>query len=259
MIPLSQLGKRAGRMVIDNSPAILSSAAIAGVATTAVLAAKGGIKAAEILRNEAEEGYLDYEASKNELLKQQFQLTWKCYIPAVAAGAVTVACVVGSQQISSKRQAAALGLYTLSETAFREYKEKVVEQIGANKEQKVRDEVAQDRVTKTAPKSEIVIVEDGDILCVDLMTNTYFKSNMEKLRRAMNDVNQMILSGDMYASHNDFLNRIGLESNGMGEQIGWNIDNLIDLTFSSVLSPEGKPCLAFGYAKMPKADYHKFG
>lgn len=246
-------------MVIDNSPAILTAAAVAGVASTAVLAAKGSFKAAEILRNEAEEGFLNYEEPRNEILKQQLQLTWKCYIPAAATGAATIAFVIGAQQIASKRQAAALSLYALSETAFKEYKDKVVEQIGVNKEQKVRDEVAQDRVNKTAPKSDIIIVEDGDILCVDLMTNTYFKSNMEKLRRAMNDVNQMILSGDMYASHNDFLNRIGLESNGMGEQIGWNIDNLIDLTFSSVLSPEGKPCLAFGYAKMPKADYHKFG
>lgn len=256
MIPLSQLSKRAGRLVIDNSPAILTSAAVAGVVSTAVLAAQGSFKAAEIINAH------NRELDISDLYmppKEKAELVWKCYIPAAAAGAVTIAFIVGAQHISSRRQAAALSLYALSETAFREYKDKVVEQIGAKKEEHIRDEVAQDRVTKSHPKAEVIIVEDGDILCMDLMNNTYFKSNVEKMRRAMNDVNQMILSGDMYASHNDFLNRLGLESNGMGELVGWNIDNLIDLQFSAVLSPDGKPCVAMGYAKYPIRDYHKFG
>lgn len=253
MIPLSQLTKRAGRLVIDNSPAILTSAAVAGVVSTAVLAAQGSFKAAEILRGNDRDQWPVNDP------KEQFAATWKCYIPAAATSVATIAFIVGAQHISSRRQAAALSLYALSETAFREYKDKVVEQLGAKKEEKVRDEIAQDRVTKTQSKTDIIIIEEGDVLCVDLMNNTYFKSNMEKLRRAMNDVNQMILSGDMYASHNDFLNRIGLESTGMGELVGWNIDNLIDLQFSSVLTPDGKAAVAFGYSKYPVRDYHKFG
>lgn len=249
MIPLSQISRRAGKMITDNSPVILSSAAVAGVLSTAILAAKGSFKAAHILENQ----------DPTAPIKEQAELIWKCYIPAAATGVATIACIIGAQQISSKRQAAALGLYTLSETAFKEYKDKVVEQIGVNKEQKVRDEIVQDRVTETAPSSTVVIVEEGDVLCVELMTNTYFRSNKHKIERAAIDVNQMIQTGDMYASHNDFLNRLGLESNGMGEQVGWSIENLIELQFSSALSPDGTPCLAFGYSNFPKVDYHKFG
>jgi len=187
------------------------------------------------------------------------KMVWKLYIPAAATGAATIAFVIGANHISSRRHAAALSLYTLSETAFKEYKDKVVEQIGVNKEQKVRDDLVQDRVSKSAPNATVVIVEEGDVLCVELMTNTYFKSNKQKIERAAIDVNQMIQTGDMYASHNDFLNRLGLESNGMGEQVGWSIENLIELQFSSALAPDGTPCLAFGYSNFPKVDYHKFG
>lgn len=249
MIPLSQVARRAGKLVTDNSPAILTSAAVAGVLSTAVLAAKGSFKASHILEDQ----------DPTAPVKEKAQLVWKCYIPAAATGAATIAFVIGANHISSRRHAAALSLYTLSETAFKEYKDKVVEQIGANKEQKVRDEVVQDRVTKSPPSSTVVVVEEGDVLCVELMTNTYFKSNKQKIERAAIDVNQMIQTGDMYASHNDFLNRLGLESNGMGEQVGWSIENLIELQFSSALSPDGKPCLAFGYSNFPKVDYHKFG
>lgn len=256
MIPLTQLGRRVGKLVTDNSPAIMTAAGVAGVVTTAVLAGKGTVKADYILTEEQALHHNWYQ----EKAAQPFgklRMTWKCYIPATAAGAATIAFIIGAQSISSKRQAAALSLYTLSETAFKEYKDKVVEQIGINKEQKVRDEIVQDRVNRN-PSSEVIIVEDGDVLCMELMSSRYFKSNMEKLRRAQNDLNQMILGGDMYASHNDFLGMIGLESNGYGEQVGWNIDNLIDLQFSAVMSADGKPCIGVGYATFPKESFHKF-
>lgn len=252
MIPLAQLSKRAGRLVVDNSPAILTSAAVAGVLSTAVLAAKGSFKAAHILENE----------DPHETVKEQAQRVWKCYIPAAITGSATIAFVIGANHISSKRAAAALSLYSLSETALREYKDKVVEQIGANKEQKIRDEVAQDRVTKTAPaavptSTEVVIVGKS-VLCMELMSGRYFRSDVESIRKAQNDFNQMVLS-DFSAPHNDFLNMIGLESSGYGEEVGWNIDNLIEIQFSTVMTPEGEPCLAIGYATWPKDNYHKIG
>lgn len=246
-------------MVIDNSPAILTAAAVAGVASTAVLAATGSFKAAEIINDH------NRERDVSDLYlppKEIAELTWKCYIPAAATGAATIAFIIGAQQIASKRQAAALSLYALSETAFKEYKDKVVEQIGVNKEQKVRDEVAQDRVNKTppppVPASTEVIIVGKSVLCMELMSGRYFRSDVETIRKAQNDFNQMVLN-DFSASHNDFLNMIGLESSGYGEEVGWNIDNLIDIQFSTVMTPEGEPCLAIGYANWPKEDYHKIG
>jgi hypothetical protein len=254
MHQIANVAKRLGKTVSDNSPAILTATAVAGVVTTAFLTGKASIKAAEELRYQE----LQNETSYKGFPKEQFQFVWKLYIPAVLSGASTIACIVAANQIGSRRNAALLSAYSLTDTAFREYKEKVFEQLGAGKEQKVRDEIAQDRVTKDPPKPEIMIVGKGDVLCMELMSGRYFKSNMEAIRKAQNDLNQMVLN-DMYASHNDFLNLIGLESNGYGEEVGWNIDNLIDVQFSAVLTPEGEPCIAIGYAKFPRVNFHKIG
>lgn len=241
----SSLAKRLGKTLSDNSPVILTAAGVAGVLTTAVLTGKAVLKADQIL----------WEAQETDELKQ-FELVWQCYIPPAIAATGTIAAIIGAQHISNRRSAALMSLYSLTDTAFREYKDKVVEQIGENKEQKVRDSVAQDRVEKNPPTREVLLVGSGDVLCYETMTGRYFHSNMENLRRAENDINRQI-NQDMYASLNEFWNLVGIPSTGYGDLVGWNLDTPLDLQFTSVLSENSMPALAVGYAKMPKEKYDK--
>jgi hypothetical protein len=247
---LSNLLKRSSNFVSDNSPVILTATAVAGVLTTAILSGRAAVKAADILRVEEAYRELDFEPS----LKEQLELTWKCYIPPVLVASSTIAAIIGATHISSRRTATALGLYSLTDTAFREYKDKVVEQIGAGKEQKVRDSVAQDRVKAIPPSNEIIIIE-GEVLCCELWTMRYFKSTQEKIRRAENDINAEI-NNNMYASLTDFYNLIGLPSTAESDNVGWNIDRRLDIQFTTILS-EGKPMLALCYDKAPTMDFHK--
>ena len=108
--------------------------------------------------------------------------------------------------------AALAALYSLSETAFREYKEKVVEEIGRNKELKVRDSIAQDRVT-TNPVGDrtIIFTGNGEVLCYDALCDRYFKSSAEKIRQQVLELNED-LRNDMWLDLNDLYYAIGLPS-----------------------------------------------
>lgn len=244
--------RQAGRLISDNSPAILTATAVAGVLSTAVLATKATINVTRRLDNE--------HAGEVHLLplKTVVEEVWKDYIPAAAVGAATIACIIGANTISTRRNAALISVYSITESAFKDYQEKVRSQIGERQEQKVRDTIAQDRVANDPDSKEVVIFGTGEVLCYDLYTGRYFTSTMETLRKAQNDLNAKIIS-DMYASQNDFYTFANLPRVTYGDEVGWNIDHLLELDFSSVLSTDGKPCLAIGFRELPTAGYHKFG
>jgi hypothetical protein len=62
--------------------------------------------------------------------KEKAKVVWKLYIPAGLSGAITVGCIISATRINSKRAAAAYSSLSVSEKAFDEYREKVVERLG---------------------------------------------------------------------------------------------------------------------------------
>ena len=245
------------KWLTSNSPVILSSTAIVGVAATAVLAVRatpGAHRSLELLN----ESYVEDQKPEGPKLLEKVQATWKYYVPATVAGLTTIACIVGANKIGSRRNAALLAAYGIAETAFHEYKQEVIEQIGASKERKVTDEVAKKHIDeRPVSNSQVIITGGGDQLCYDSLPGRYFNSDVETLRRAENEVNREILA-NMYFGLNEFYDLVGLASTAVGDELGWNIDNHIELIFTSHLADDGKPCIAVGYARLPRADYGKF-
>jgi methionine synthase I (cobalamin-dependent) len=243
----------------QNSPTILSGIAVAGVLSTAYLAAKATLKANERIKN-LETIPLHEDSDEFKLSsKEKVQLCWKYYIPAGASGIATVSCIIGANQIGLRRHAAMVGAYTLAETAFREYKEQVVGEIGEIKERGIRDKVAIQQMEKHPVKdAQVIITGGGEDLCFDTYTGRYFRSDIETIRRAQNEVNHLV-NVDMYCAHNEFYELVGLSETLVGDQVGWNIDNTMDLSFTPHINPDnGKPCLAINYVRLPLANYHKF-
>lgn len=248
---VANLAKQFGKTISKNSPAILTAMAVTGTVSTAVFATKATIDSVRdydtLTRLQANEVRMD----KRDIVRRY----WVSYVPAVATCGVTIACIVGANTVHTRRSAALMSAYSLTETAFKEYQEKVVETVGVAKEQKVRDSVAQDRVANNPiGQNEVFVTGTGEVHCYESITGRYFKSNMESLRKAMNDVNAQIMN-EMYASQNDFFRAIGLAVTGTGETVGWNTDKRLDLQFSSVLDEKGEPCLAVGYANLPFPQY----
>jgi hypothetical protein len=215
-----------------NSPTILVSFGVTGTVLTAYLAGKASFKAADELRGK--------DLDTKESIKEVFPL----YIPAVISGVATIGFIVGANKISSKRAAAAYSVMAISERMFEEYKEKVVEKLGERKEQEIRDEIAQSRVQNNQPSS--IVVGSGEVICCELGTGRYFKSDMETLRKAQNDINAKLVR-ELYVPLSEFYYMVGLSPTTYSWDVGWVSEKHMDLQFTTVLTEDSKPCLAFEY------------
>ena len=254
---LLEIAKRLEKLTIDNSPAILTAIGVTGTLTTAFLTGKASFKAADILREEEYKVAHGYIKDCQLQTKEKFIVVWKLYIPAIGTGVLTVTCIIFANRIGTRRAAGLAAAYTISEKAFVEYREKVIEKFGENKERAVRDEVAQDRINRSLVSDrEVVIIGDGEVLCFDAFSGRYFNSTMETLKKAQNDINYTILS-DSYASLGDFYGRVGLSTTPYSEEVGWTTDLQCELKFSTILSDDQRPCISIDFRKAPVRDYHK--
>lgn len=242
--------------VSKHSPEILTGIGIAGMVATTVLAVKATPKALELIKNEQE-----LAESYNEELTQidKVKVCWKCYIPAAVTGVISITCLIGASSVNTKRNAALTAAYTLSDSALREYREKVVETIGEKKEKTIKDKISEDNIKQNpVTKSEVYITDKGDSLCFEPMSGRYFKSDIDKIKRAKNNLNEKILVDAFNAgvSLNDFYEEIGLPKTSMGENLGWNLDTgIIDIYLSAQITDEGTPCLVINYTNPPKYDF----
>lgn len=242
---LSNVFNNVIKTIKSNSPEILTALGVSGVVTTAYLTGKASNKASKMI--DAEEASAGISDNPRQRLKEQTKLVWKLYIPAGISGAATIACIIGASRSNSRRTAAAVTAYSLTERAFSEYREKVVEQIGKVKEQKVRDQINQDRVSAKPPVSrEVIVTGSGNVLCCEKLTHRYFRSDHETLRKAVNDINHMIVN-QLYVTLDEFYDLIGLPHTSLSDNLGWDSNKLMELQFSTVLSEENEPCLAFEY------------
>lgn len=237
-----------------HSPEILTGIGIAGMVTTTILAVKATPKAIKLIEAEKRAKHVDALSPVDTV-----KTVWKCYIPAAMTGVSSIACLIGSNAINAKRNAALTTVYTLSEMARNEYKEKVIETIGEKKERTIKEKVDAERIKKDpVSKKEVIITEKGTTLCYDHVFGRYFKSDIDLINRAMNKINREIVI-NMYASLNDFYAELGLSPVEMGYDLGWNIDDgTIEIEPSSQLADDGTPCLVIDYSVSPKYNYSRF-
>lgn len=262
MKTLSDMVRHIPKIITDNSPAILTGVGVGGMVTTTILAVKATFKAARMihfeedqLRRDSEQHGIFDEPQLDE--KQRFELVWKLYIPAASAGILTVATIIFATRIGARRTAAMTAAYALSEKAFEQYRDKIVEKLGERKEEQARDEIAQERVTANPPPDSLA-PSTSSVLCMDAYTGRYFLSDMETIKAAENKVNHRILRGDMYVSLTEFYEEVGLERTSMTDDVGWNIDKLLELKFTSTITPRGIPCLVLEFHTMPIRHYEHF-
>ncbi|MGN1370918.1 MAG: DUF6353 family protein [Candidatus Coprovivens sp.] len=237
--------------VSQHSPEILTGLGITGMLSATVLAVKATPKALRLIEDKKEEENVD-ELTTKDVIKT----CWRCYIPTAITTGVSVACLIGATSVNSKRNAVLATAYKLSENAFTEYKEKVIETIGEKKEQEVRDKVAKEKIEKNPVKNnEVIITEKGNTLCYDAISGRYFKSDIDKIRKAENIINKKLMN-DMYCSLNEFYDLVGLPYTQLGFELGWNVnDSLVEIEFSTQLSEDDTPCIVVDYSVSPKYNY----
>lgn len=248
---ISNALKGAEKALKKHSPEILTGIGIAGMIATTISAVKATPKALRLIDEK------EIQENKRLTTAEVVLTTWKCYIPAAVTGALSVACLIGASAVSLKRNAALATAYTISETALKDYREKAVEVVGEKKEQAIRDAIAKDKLADNpVDDKQIVMTGSGDTLCYDVLSGRYFKSDIEKIRKAINDLNRDMLS-EQYVSLNDLYYAIGLPDIKLGNDLGWNIDKgYIEVQFGSHLAANGTPCLVLAYTVAPQYGYN---
>lgn len=240
-----------GAYVNRNTPAILTGLSVAGTVSTVVLAVRATPAALTDIWNA--------ESEDTEPLKWQekVKLTWRHYVPATIVGLLSIGTAIASQSVNHRRQAVLMGAYALTETSFREYREKTRELIGEKPEMKIRDELAKEHLESVPMvNSEVIFTGTGDHLCFDSMSSRYFRSDIEKIRKAVNDINEECLN-HMNASQNEFYEKIGLPPTKFGDDVGWRFDHLLKLDTTARLMDDGTPALYLDYHTTPIAGYYK--
>ena len=254
-----------------HSPEILTGIGIAGMVTTTVLAVKATPKALQLIDDKKMDVFFDSldpeDISGNNTDYTYISLTpieiikaaWKPYIPAIVTGVASVACLIGASSVNAKRNAALATAYELSKTALTEYKEKVVEEIGEKKEKIIREKVAQDRVDKTPiNNSDVVVIGSGDVLFMEPICGKTFKSDIEYVRKVINDFNFRMTTGcEEYISLSEFYDEFKLKHTRASDSLGWNLgrDGQIKIDFLAAKTEDGKPCLMLDYIVEPRYDY----
>lgn len=254
---------RKGKFLLnENSRTILTGVGVTGTITTAYLTGRATFKAARIIEEEAQKreslaaGENGGVETPQELTRfQKLKLVWYHYIPPFISCATTITCIIVANKIASKKIAALALASGISERALQEYKAKVIEKLGERQDTKLRDEIAQDRVNKTPIGSrEVILAGTGEVLCFDMLTGRYFQSTVEEIKRAENKINH-VLNNFMAASASEFYEELGLPATTLTDNLGWNANEHVEVQLSSVLSPDGRPCLAIDFAKHPFPDY----
>lgn len=243
----SKLTSDISRTIVKHQPKLLILVGTCGMIVTTGIAVHATPKAMKLLEQKKEELQED-----NLSAKEVVKATWKTYVPAMATGIVSVACLLGGDTLYAKRGTALAAAYTLSETALREYKNKVIDTFGEESEKTIRDAIAKDRIVKNPiQQNEVFVVDGNNTLFYDSLSGRYFKSSVETVRKAENQFNRTILSQD-YATLNDLYYELGLSNTVLGDTLGWNMsDGLFEIEFSAQLSPTSEPCVVIDFRTMP--------
>lgn len=240
----------------EHSPEILTAIGITGMITTTVLAVKATPKALRKIEAKKRK-----EHTGKLSVKDTVKVTWKCYVPATVTGVFSTACLIGANTANARRNAALATAYKLSETAFTEYREKVVDTIGEKKEQAIRESIAKDKIDKQpVSKADVFITNGGETLFYDPTSDRYFKGDLEQIRRVVNNLNERMINGmDFSVSLNEFYSEIGLRYTMVGDELGWNVSKWgqIKIDFHAQVADNGQPCLVLDFRNPPKRDYDR--
>lgn len=203
---------------------ILTCVGGAGVVATTITAVKATPKALQLL-DEAKK-----EKGEELTRMEKIKIAGPNYIPSILIGAGTIACIFGANVMSKKQQAALVSAYTLVDSSYKEYKQKLKELYGEETHQKIVDAIAVEKVDPDWTVRGSYFGEGCDItsddscgepvLFYDEHSNRYFMATIEQVINAAYHLNRnYALRG--YTTLNELYDFLGLEPSEYGDILGW--------------------------------------
>lgn len=156
-----------------HSSTILTVMGAIGVGATAVIAVKDTPKALRIL-DEAEQ-----EKGEELTVKEKIITAGPVYIPAIAVGVSTIACIFGANALNKRNQAALMSAYALLDQSYKDYKRKVSDIYGKDADKKIIEEVVKEELE---PRDSIDDTDDSNVVTIfDGTTMRSFESVLDRI------------------------------------------------------------------------------
>lgn len=268
---LEKIFRPIAKQVSKYGPEIAVGVGIAGMITTTILAVKATPKSLRLIeaekkrrnheiKEEAKESGKDTVGLIDRLsILDTVKVAWKPYIPAMISGALSIGCIVGASTVHVKRNAALATAYQLAANTLSDYKEKVIETIGEEREREVQKKVDAkkvERINSTEPS----FVRKGKPLCIEPISGRPFEMDLEDVKAAINRLNYRLTGGmEECISLSEWYDEIGLKHTDVSDYMGWNIysDGLITVTEVPSSTDDGELCWVLEYAVLPHYKYEK--
>ena len=251
---------RGGLVLKKYSPEILTAAGVIGTVGSTVLACKATLKVEDILDEakkksnlinavhdgeiEVDAEYTDKDYSKDLLVNrtQTAVKLIKLYGPAITLGALSITAILGGQHILRKRNVAVMAAYKLCEESFNNYRSRVKEELGEEKDRQfyygITEETVKDKAKSKDGKTKTItkkVEKAPDHLYsqyarfFDEANINWDKSpeqNMYFLKMVQNQMNDKLKArGHVFL--NEVYDALGFDRSEAGQLVGWvwNKDN----------------------------------
>lgn len=239
-----------------HSPEILAGIGVVGVITSAVIACKAttklsGIlddakdqldKVKEVANDPAYAGQYDLEDAKKDttiIYVQKGVEIIKIYLPAITLGAVSIGCLLASNNILRKRNAALGAAYATLDKSYKAYRNRVADRFGNEVEKEIRYGIKAERIeNKTIDEegNEVIVEEEVKVMDPNLYSDyARFFDESSPYWQKDSEYNLMFLkSQQQYANDllrsrgrlflNEVYEMLGIEKSKAGQIVGWVYD-----------------------------------
>lgn len=210
-----------------NGSHIATYAGIVFMVATVAEAVRSTYKASAKIKKVKEEQKLDKMP-----FKDVFKLVWKNYIPTASGLVISTTLLILGDRLGEKKRAALMAAYSLSETAFKEFRDTTKELTSEETVKKIEDKINSNKIEKVSAPIDASYINGAEQVIVEPITNQKFFGTWNLVLSIANKLNKAcVLEGyGRTIAFNDFLYELKLKNSDIGEDIGWTVDNLIDIT-----------------------------
>lgn len=264
-----------------HSPEILAGIGVVGVVASTVLACKATMKINDVLEDAKDQLDKVKEVANDPALADQYNEEdakkdttiiyvqkgveiVKIYLPAITVGAVSIGCLLASNNILRKRNAALGAAYATLDKSYKTYRNRVAERFGDEVEKEIRYGIKAEKVEKTVideDGNEVTVEEEVKVMDPNLYSDyarffdeasPYWQKdpeyNLMFLKAQQQYANDLLKSrGRLFL--NEVYEMLGIDKSKAGQIVGWVYDPV---------NPVGDNFVDFGIYDMSKERVRAF-
>lgn len=227
-------------------PTILTALSGVGLAGTAFLFARAGIKAERKIQHEVRVNE-EYD-NRYPTYRETALIVWPEYVIPSSVAIATLVCLVSTNVLNVKNQATLMGAYALGERTWAKYRDKVQEMVGFENEQTIRTEVVRDVASERSGAD--VVHGNGDTVYLDIFSGQMFRSDEATILKAQEYANARA-EEEGFVTLNYFYDQIGARTTQLGEYAGWADGLDLDIVLTPVTFEDGTEGFGIDYTRPP--------